>query len=435
MNHDVFISYSHKTKAIVDRIVSKLENSGIKVWYAPRDVIGDYATAIVEAIETTKVFVVVLNGDSSKSPQVLNEVEIAYKRIIEDEANLSIMPFKISDETLSKAMEYYVKRMHWIDASSSSLDDGIDELIVKVKTIVNPKQQTSNVDENKREANTWYTTTNEDEFKRLRLQQKFLHDFDGKVYEKALEGLNDANILDIGTSDGTYIYDCIPNLSAINKVVGVDYNPTAISKANANTKSDKFVFEVADAEAQDFEEKLRGIMDKNGIESFDLINISMVLLHLKFPEKVLKILRHYLKPNGSIVIKDVDDGLKVAYPDPEGLFEKCKNLSINDKYGGFRMSGRQIPYFLHKAGYRDIKIVKSGIDTLGKDYDQKEGFFDFVVPYIRDDFKQLSEENPNNEFYKEGYEWMESNLERMHDLFMEDGFYYSLGTMLFVAKR
>ena len=37
--------------------------------------------------------------------------------------------------------------------------------------------------------------------------------------------------------------------------------------------------------------------------------------------------------------------------------------------------------------------------------------------------------------FKDGHNWMEDNLEKMHDLFLEDGFYYSLGIMLFVAKR
>ena len=139
MQHDVFISYSHKLKVLVDKIVSELEHNKVKCWYAPRDVIGDYATSIVDAIEKAKIFVVILDGESSNSVHVLNEVEIAYKRIVEEDANLIIMPFKINDEALSKAMEYYVRRMHWIDASSSSIDNAINELVVKIKTIINPK--------------------------------------------------------------------------------------------------------------------------------------------------------------------------------------------------------------------------------------------------------------------------------------------------------
>lgn len=435
MKHDVFISYSHKLKVLVDKIVSKLEYEGIKCWYAPRDVIGDYATSIVDAIDNAKIFVVILDGESSNSPHVLNEVEIAYKRIVEDDANLTIMPFKINDENLSKAMEYYVRRMHWIDASLSSLDNAISELCIKIKTIVSPQSQSSDLGESKREANATYTKTKEEEFLRLRQQQKFLHEFDGDVYQKYLNDVKDIKILDIGTSDGTYISEIADTLKDVKKVVGIDYNKTAIEKAKTLINDERFAFEVLDVESPNFEQNLREISDKNGIETYDLINISMVLLHLKYPEKVLKILRHFLKPNGYIVIKDVDDALKMAYPDPDGLFEHCRILSINDKYNGFRFSGRQIPYFLHKSGYKDIKMERCLLDTIGMDYDAKEGFFDFVIPYISGDYKDLYEENPNNEMYKESFEWMDANLEKMHDQFMEDGFYYSLGEVLIVARR
>lgn len=43
----------------------------------------DYATSIVDAIEACKVFILILSEKASNSPHVLNEVEMAYKRIIE----------------------------------------------------------------------------------------------------------------------------------------------------------------------------------------------------------------------------------------------------------------------------------------------------------------------------------------------------------------
>lgn len=53
--------------------------------------------------------------------------------------------------------------------------------------------------------------------------------------------------------------------------------------------------------------------------------------------------------------------------------------------------------------------------VFGMDYDAKEGFFDFVIHYISGDYKDLYRDNPNNEIYKESYEWMDANLEKMHD--------------------
>ena len=100
-NIDLFISYEHESKIIADNICSVLESKGIRCWYAPRDVRGDYATSIVEAIEHCKVFVLVLNPAASESPHVLNEVEMAYQRILKGE--ITIVPFKVENGVFSKA--------------------------------------------------------------------------------------------------------------------------------------------------------------------------------------------------------------------------------------------------------------------------------------------------------------------------------------------
>ena len=131
---DVFISYEHESKSIADNICSVLESRGVRCWYAPRDVYGDYATSIVEAIEKCKVFVLILNHNSSESPHVLNEVEMAYKRILNGE--ITIIPFKVDEGILSKAMEYYVKRLHWIDAVSEPLEKSIHHLYEQLVPIL-----------------------------------------------------------------------------------------------------------------------------------------------------------------------------------------------------------------------------------------------------------------------------------------------------------
>jgi len=61
MAHDVFISYSKADKLVADAICAKLEQSGIRCWIAPRDVLGgqDYGKSIIEAINGSRVMVVV----------------------------------------------------------------------------------------------------------------------------------------------------------------------------------------------------------------------------------------------------------------------------------------------------------------------------------------------------------------------------------------
>ena len=133
MKIDVFISYEHKMKSVADSVVASFEQDNIGCWYAPRDVVGDYATSIVDAIYNSSIFVLILSGASSNSIHVLNEVEMAYKRNIEQANAITIIPLKIDNEELSRTMEYYIKRIHWIDATTSGLEVAITELKKKIK--------------------------------------------------------------------------------------------------------------------------------------------------------------------------------------------------------------------------------------------------------------------------------------------------------------
>lgn len=111
MNIDVFISYhTNSSLHIVEAIVNKLEAGGVRCWYAPRDVVGDYAGRIAEAISECKVFLLILNKSASESPQVLNELNLVTERLANKE-NVNIMPFHTADKDI-----YYIGRMHWIDA-------------------------------------------------------------------------------------------------------------------------------------------------------------------------------------------------------------------------------------------------------------------------------------------------------------------------------
>lgn len=132
MNIDVFISYhTASSLSVVEAVVNKLESSGVRCWYAPRDVAGPYAASIVRAINACSVFLLILNKPASESPQVLNELNMVTERLSAKEA-VSIVPFHTADDDISLEAQYYVRRMHWIDAIKPPLSDRIDELAEKV---------------------------------------------------------------------------------------------------------------------------------------------------------------------------------------------------------------------------------------------------------------------------------------------------------------
>lgn len=434
MEHDVFISYNTKMKNVADQIVSTLEGNGIKCWYAPRDVMGDYATSICDAIETAKVFIVLLDNTGSKSPHVLNEVEMAYKRIIEDDAELTILPFKLDKEELSKAMQYYIHRMHWIDASNNNISDAINELLQKINTILKPSKSIS---PKKREANVMYENPSDLELRRLKVQEKILHKFDGNLYSDYSKDFEELNVLDLGCNDGSYMIESLKNIGKKYTLLGLDFNKASILKAQSTVQDEDRVFKYANIEHEDeLDEAINSYLIEKNLPGFNIINMSFLLLHLSNPELLLKRIRKYLVKGGYILIKDVDDNFEVAYPDVNGYFEKMKELSIADsKLGGFRLTGRQIPYMLSKTGYKDVELIKQGINTLGMDYDEKEEFFDMRFGYFEEVYTTLSEDNPNDKYAASGLAFIKEHYNEIEEEFTEDHFFFNFGVVLFAAKR
>ena len=72
MAHDVFISYASQDKVIADGVCAKLESRHLRCWIAPRDIIAgmSYADAIIGALTSCRIVVVLLSAESIASPHV-----------------------------------------------------------------------------------------------------------------------------------------------------------------------------------------------------------------------------------------------------------------------------------------------------------------------------------------------------------------------------
>ena len=133
MAHDVFISYSHKDKAVADAICARLEQDGARCWYAPRDITpgADWAGSIIEAIGSTKIMVLVFTDFSNASKQVMREVNNAVSN------GVTIVPFKLTESLPTQSMQYYLSTVHWLDAMNRPLENGIEELNSLVQALLN----------------------------------------------------------------------------------------------------------------------------------------------------------------------------------------------------------------------------------------------------------------------------------------------------------
>ena len=137
--HDVFISYSTKNKNVADAVVADFEQNGIKCWYAPRDILPgeEWVTAITNALEGSKALVLIFTEESNNSRQVMNEIAVAFN------AGLTIVPFKLTNDQMSSELEYYLTRVHWLDAVSKPLKKNIQALREYIEVIIRRKKHIS----------------------------------------------------------------------------------------------------------------------------------------------------------------------------------------------------------------------------------------------------------------------------------------------------
>lgn len=129
MSFDVFISYSSKDKTTADAACNALESAGIRCWIAPRDIRAgiEYAAGIMEGIDTCRLMVLIFSANANASPQIHREIERAVSK------GLTIIPLRIEEIAPTKAMEYYLGSIHWLDALTPPLARHLGVLVEQVK--------------------------------------------------------------------------------------------------------------------------------------------------------------------------------------------------------------------------------------------------------------------------------------------------------------
>ena len=171
------------------------------------------------------------------------------------------------------------------------------------------------------------------------------------------------------------------------------------------------------------------------IESFNVIHISMLLLHLKKPFNLLKVVRKYLSKDGVLFIRDIDDGLNIAYPDEKSDFKRVVDMCNILDTSGYRHCGREIYTLLKRTGYKNVVLEKNGLSTIEMNFEAREALFDTYFSFVLEDAEIMMKRHPENETAKENYEWLKNNYENLEERFLDSNFYFNLGFMTFTAKK
>src|SRR5215213_878401 len=132
MAHDVFVSHSAKDKAIAAKVVAHLEANSIGCWVAPRDVVpgADWGESIIDAIESSRVMVLIFSANANNSSQIKREVERAVDK------DVYTIPVRIDDIEPTRSLEYFISSSQWMDAFPPPIEQHLDALVRTVKAIL-----------------------------------------------------------------------------------------------------------------------------------------------------------------------------------------------------------------------------------------------------------------------------------------------------------
>jgi succinate dehydrogenase hydrophobic anchor subunit len=132
MRFDAFVSYPHQNKAAADAACAALETAGIRCWIAPRDVEpgAEWASAIVDAIDSCRVMVLVFSSHANDSKQIRREVQRAFDR------EVPVLPLRIENVAPEKSLAYFMGPVHWLDALTPPLEQHLQRLVVSARALV-----------------------------------------------------------------------------------------------------------------------------------------------------------------------------------------------------------------------------------------------------------------------------------------------------------
>ena len=440
--YDIFISYRREGGYVMARLLyDRFKQMGLHPFFDLEELkSGKFDTKLYENIEESSNFVLVLpprslDRCSEEGDWFRLEIEHAIK------LKKNIIPVMMTGftwpdslpESLSSLSSYNGVQMNneYFDACIARLNTMLIEVRLDTESDAPAKTYV-----NERIENKYFVFEDEKEKKRLKIQQNLMKRFDKHTYQKVIDSYDELFILDIGCNNGDFVMDRIGKNEKVKLLVGLEYDAESVILANEKYGvAGRIEFYKQNVEAEDLEDNLTDILDKLHVEKFNVINISMVLLHLKNPYRLLKSLRRFLQKGGMVVIKDIDDGYNIAYPDENGDFARVIEICSRNETSGYRHSGRQVYTLLRHAGYADVCLEQSGLSTIGMDYDEREALFDTYFSFILEDLKIMMERYPNDKEFELNYDWYSKIYEDLEERFQDEAFYFNLGFVLYTAKK
>lgn len=272
------------------------------------------------------------------------------------------------------------------------------------------------------------------EIQRLKVQNRLLSAYERPMLDHFFARKKHIRVLDIGCNNGE---KTIQRFAApcVEKVVGLEYNSELAAGAQNRFGNDRFSFFSANVEAPDFLICMKEQMKEIGIEAFDVIYLSFVLMHLQEPEKVLKSLHTLLAPEGVLMIVEADDENSVLTPDEGRFLRSFLHILAQDPLAGNRRLGARLEKKLLNCGYEGISCWCKGVEASGGDKDAKADIFETFFSYLPEDVAQLLKEEPDSEEYKGWNHWLDTHYEDLRRLILSEHSQMTMGMKILSCVR
>lgn len=446
--YEVFISFKNRDfdgnpsldSRIAEQLYQEFMNHGISAFFSNVKLLelgaAAYKSSIEKAMDTAKIMIVI-----GSDPAFLDTEWVTYERDSFHNDILSglkkdacIIPYLGNFESakIPRSLRGY---------ETFSLSNHTPEDVVRfaINFLNKTKQQQSDMGRERslstgKIASTYKPDAGK-EFRRLRIQAKNTRPADMPAINYVLEqlGKKDVKILDVGCAYGFVTRDRFASIEG-SFTIGVDVNEACLTYAKEHNASDNMVFEHLQLESEDLEDELYAIMDKYSVESFDIIFASLVIHHLKNPNKFLKRMRRFLNKDGYIIIRGSDDGSVLSIND-DGLVQKIIDLHLSTEGISDRANGRKIYSQLISSGYKNIKMMNYVKDISGLDIDERNDIFEERFAYRRNYLKTLCDRNPYDMEKRNNLDYMDFALECLENKFSEEQFWYCEIDFVGIAQK
>ena len=134
MSASIFISYASQDQKVATTLCKALEGRSFKCWIAARDIAPgeNFQIAIVRAIRTAKIMLLVFTGNSNNSDEMAKELALA------SQSKLIVVPLLIDDVRPNDAFSYEFATRQWIDFFSD-WEAAIEQLAQRIAVALGPE--------------------------------------------------------------------------------------------------------------------------------------------------------------------------------------------------------------------------------------------------------------------------------------------------------